>query len=105
MRRKGKMIRIFTLRDCPYCEDAKLLLAREKVMFGVVDVTRDPGKKRARIASETGCVTLPSVWVGSIYVGGLETGPPPYGGLRSVLLRGMIDEIRRHPLVNRQLPF
>ena len=99
------MIRIFTLRDCPYCEGAKRLLARENVMFGVVDVTRDSGKKRELIARETGCDTLPSVWIGSVYVGGLETGPPPYGGLRSVLNRGMIDEIRRHPRVNRQLPF
>lgn len=73
---------------CPFC-DAALAAVRQLPdvpgrTFHIVDVDKRPGL-RARLARRTGCSTLPSVWVGDVYIGGMRTGPPPFGGLANVI--------------------
>ena len=78
-------IKVYFVRTCPYCQEAIAALRdAELADVELVDVERRP-QLRARLAAETGCRTLPSVWVDGVYVGGLHTGPAPFGGLASVI--------------------
>ena len=86
---KAKMgrIKVYFVRTCPYCQEAIAALRdrdAELADVELVDVERRP-QLRARLAAETGCRTLPSVWVDGVYVGGMHTGPAPFGGLASVI--------------------
>jgi glutaredoxin len=84
------MITVFVIEGCPYCARAIDALRStgsgfgRKRGFGVVDVDRTPGL-RARLSLVTGCKTFPSVWVGGVYIGGLNTGPAQFGGLANVI--------------------
>lgn len=94
------MITVFVLDGCPFCAKAIDALrgataprstgpgpgsgSGKKRGFGVVDVDKTPGL-HARLSLVTGCRTLPSVWVGGVYIGGLNTGPARFGGLVSVM--------------------
>lgn len=93
------MITVFVLDGCPYCERAiKALHAeklRSKLGFGVVSVDRTPGLSE-KLRLRTGVTSFPSVWVGGVYVGGLETGPAPFGGLKRVLETGSWSKARAH---------
>jgi glutaredoxin len=98
LRKKGKkMITVFVLDGCPYCERAIKALhaekARSKLGFGVVSVNRTPDL-REKLRLRTGVSSFPSVWFGGVYIGGLETGPEPFGGLLRVLETGSWSKAR-----------
>ena len=57
------MIIVFVLGDCQYCKDAVELLQGSRILFGVIDVTRDDERRRT-LRDATRCSTLPSVWLG-----------------------------------------
>jgi glutaredoxin len=84
-------VRIFVLTGCPFCERA---VAQASGVPGVyVRAEEVDPEVRERLARETGCRTLPSVWVRGAYVGGLETGPPPFGGLARMIARGQLRKL------------
>ena len=91
------MITVFVLDGCPYCERAIGALhaekSRSKLGFGVVSVSRSPDL-REKLRLRTGVSSLPSVWFGGVYIGGLETGPEPYGGLARVIASGAWSKAR-----------
>ena len=93
------MITVFVLDGCPYCERAIKALhaekARSKVGFGVVSVSKQHDL-REKLRLRTGVSSFPSVWFGGVYVGGLETGPEPFGGLLRVLETGSWSKARAH---------
>jgi glutaredoxin len=81
-------VTIYVVRGCPFCEAACAALEHVPVLVDARDVDREPGI-RARLASATGCSTLPSVWVDGVYIGGWRTGPTPFGGLERFIQRDM----------------
>lgn len=91
------MITVFVLDGCPYCEKAISALhaekARSKLGFGVVSVSKQHDL-REKLRLRTGVSTFPSVWFGGVYIGGLDTGPEPYGGLRRVIASGAWSKAR-----------
>jgi glutaredoxin len=93
-RRQGRgmlEVRIFVLTGCPFCERA---VAQASGVPGVyVRAEEVDPEVRERLARETGCRTLPSVWVRGAYVGGLETGPPPFGGLARMIASGKLRKL------------
>jgi glutaredoxin 3 len=57
---------------CPYCRRAKALLRSRGVeSFDEVDVDVDPGGRAAMIR-ETGCYTVPQIFIGAMHVGGCD---------------------------------
>ena len=98
-KKEKKMITVFVLDGCPYCERAIKALhaekARSKIGFGVVSVNRTPDL-REKLRLRTGVSSFPSVWFGGVYVGGLESGPEPFGGLLRVLETGSWSKARTH---------
>ena len=104
------MFVVFVRPGCPYCAEAIALLTEQKVLYGLVDVNTRPGI-RDRLKLATDCDTVPSVWYGGVYLGGLNTGPASFGGLRAVLRRdtgltglGGLTGLRRHPDFGRPVP-
>lgn len=101
------MIVAFVRPGCPYCTEAieimHRLKAEQRVMFGLVDVTTRPGI-RERLFRATGSETVPSIWINGVYVGGLNSGPPAFGGLRSLVQRKSLDSVRGHPDFGKPVP-
>ena len=84
-------VRVFVISGCPFCERA---VAQANGVPGVyVRAEEVDPEVRERLAHETGCRTLPSVWVRGAYVGGLETGPPPFGGLAMMIASGQLRKM------------
>lgn len=101
------MIVAFVRPGCPYCTEAIEILhqlkAERRIMFGVVDVTKRQGL-RERLFRETGSETVPSVWVYGVYIGGLNSGPPAFGGLKNLKQRSSLDSVRGHPDFGKPVP-
>ena len=84
---KGPMdeVTLYVARGCPFCIAARAAHGRART----IEVDETPGL-RERLARVTGSSTLPSVWVRGVYIGGWRTGPEPYGGLKSMIERGLL---------------
>ena len=65
------MIKIYTANYCPYCEKAILLLFRKGVDFEVCDAT-DNKVLRESLTAETGCKTVPQIFVNDKFIGGFS---------------------------------
>ena len=107
MKRKVKMIVAFVRPGCPYCTEAIEMLHRLKterrIMFGLVDVTTRAGI-RERLFRATGSETVPSIWFNGVYIGGLNSGPPAFGGLKSLVRRNSLESVRDHPDFGKPVP-
>lgn len=62
---------VYTTPICPYCVQAKQLLARKGAAFREVDVSRDPAL-RAEVMQRSGRRTVPQIWIGEYHVGGFD---------------------------------
>lgn len=62
---------IYTTPICPYCVQAKRLLARRQVNYREIDVSRD-GELRAEVIRRSGQRTVPQIWIGEHHVGGSD---------------------------------
>jgi len=65
------MIKIYTANYCPYCEKAILLLFRKGVDFEVCDATNNK-VLRESLTAETGCKTVPQIFVNDKFIGGFS---------------------------------
>ena len=84
-------VRVFVISGCPFCDRA---VAQANGVPGVyVRAEEVDPEARERLARETGCRTLPSVWVRGAYIGGLETGPAPFGGLARMVASGQLRKM------------
>ncbi len=63
---------IYTLRYCPYCEDAKELLARKGIAFREIDVTGNRDLRKQMVVRANGRNTLPQIFIGPTHVGGCD---------------------------------
>lgn len=62
---------VYSTPICPYCVQAKQLLARKGVAFRDVDVSRDAAL-RQDVMTRSGRRTVPQIWIGEYHVGGFD---------------------------------
>jgi glutaredoxin 3 len=65
-------IDIYTIRYCPYCQDAKELLSRKGVSFHEIDVSANRDKRSEMISRANGRTTFPQIFIGATHVGGCD---------------------------------
>lgn len=65
-------IDIYTIRYCPYCQDAKELLSRKGVVFHEIDASGDREIRKQMIARANGRSTFPQIFIGATHVGGCD---------------------------------
>jgi glutaredoxin 3 len=65
-------IDIYTVRYCPFCQDAKDLLARKGVSFHEIDVTGKRDVRKEMIQRAHGRSTYPQIFIGATHVGGCD---------------------------------
>jgi glutaredoxin 3 len=63
---------IYTIRYCPYCQDAKDLLSRKGVSFHEIDASGNRDIRKAMIARTGGRSTYPQIFIGATHVGGCD---------------------------------
>ncbi|HTV38790.1 MAG TPA: glutaredoxin 3 [Xanthobacteraceae bacterium] len=63
---------IYTIRYCPYCQDAKELLSRKGVEFNEIDASADREIRKQMIERANGRSTFPQIFIGAIHVGGCD---------------------------------
>jgi glutaredoxin 3 len=63
---------IYTIRYCPYCEDAKELLSRKGVGFHEIDASGNRDIRKAMIERTGGRSTYPQIFIGATHVGGCD---------------------------------
>jgi len=65
-------IDIYTVRYCPYCQDAKELLSRKGVSYHEIDVTGKRDVRKEMIQRASGRSTYPQIFIGTTHVGGCD---------------------------------
>lgn len=65
-------IEIYTTRWCPYCHMAKALLRRKGVEFTEIDLSSHRERRNEMIERANGLMTVPQIFIGSMYVGGSD---------------------------------
>jgi glutaredoxin 3 len=65
-------IDIYTVRYCPYCQDAKELLLRKGVSYHEIDVTGKRDVRKEMIQRAKGRSTYPQIFIGPTHVGGCD---------------------------------
>jgi glutaredoxin 3 len=63
---------IYTIRYCPYCEDAKELLSRKGVSFHEIDASGNRDIRKEMIERTGGRGTYPQIFIGPTHVGGCD---------------------------------
>lgn len=63
---------IYTIPYCPFCLDAKELLASKGVAFHEIDASRDRQVRRQMIERANGRSTFPQIFIGATHVGGCD---------------------------------
>ena len=73
----GAGVVMFSFTTCPFCKRAKETLAAKGVAFTAVELDEETegAAMRARLGARTGRTSVPSVFIGGEYVGGLNDGP------------------------------
>jgi glutaredoxin 3 len=65
-------IDIYTVRYCPYCQDAKDLLSSKGVSYNEIDVTGKRDVRKQMIQRAHGRSTYPQIFIGPTHVGGCD---------------------------------
>jgi glutaredoxin 3 len=65
-------IDIYTIRYCPYCQDAKELLSRKGVSFHEIDASGNRELRNKMIERSNGRSTFPQIFIGATHVGGCD---------------------------------
>ena len=63
---------IYTIRYCPYCQDAKDLLSRKGVSFHEIDASGNRDLRKQMIERAGGRSTYPQIFIGATHVGGCD---------------------------------
>lgn len=91
-------IDIYTIRYCPYCQDAKELLSRKGVAFHEIDATGDRGVRKQMIARANGRSTFPQIFIGGTHIGGCDDlYALDEAGELDPLLAGVKDKAKEEP--------
>jgi glutaredoxin 3 len=65
-------IDIYTIRYCPYCQDAKELLSSKGVSFHEIDASGNKDIRKEMIQRANGSSTYPQIFIGTTHVGGCD---------------------------------
>jgi glutaredoxin 3 len=65
-------IDIYTIRYCPYCQEAKELLTRKGASFHEIDASGDREIRKQMIERANGRSTYPQIFIGATHVGGCD---------------------------------
>jgi glutaredoxin 3 len=65
-------VEIYTIRYCPYCQDAKELLSRKGVAFHEIDASGNREIRKQMIERAHGRSTFPQIFIGATHVGGCD---------------------------------
>jgi glutaredoxin 3 len=65
-------IDIYTTMMCPYCYQAKKLLAQHGADFNEIDVMADQDRRREMIERAGGRRTVPQIFIDGRHIGGCE---------------------------------
>ena len=81
-----KAVTIYTTDTCPYCRNAKALLAIRGVVPNEINVQSAPGKFQEML-SRSGRRSVPQIFIGDTHVGGFDdlAKLDRQGGLMSML--------------------
>jgi glutaredoxin 3 len=63
---------IYTIRYCPYCQEAKDLLSRKGVSFHEIDASGNRDIRKQMIERTGGPSTYPQIFIGTTHVGGCD---------------------------------
>ena len=63
---------IYTIKYCPFCQDAKELLSRKGVSFHEIDATGNRDIRKQMIERSGGRSTYPQIFIGATHVGGCD---------------------------------
>jgi glutaredoxin 3 len=66
------MIDIYTIRYCPYCQDAKELLTGKGVEFHEIDASGNREVRQEMMARANGRSTFPQIFIGATHIGGCD---------------------------------
>ena len=66
------VVDIYTIRYCPYCQDAKDLLSRKGVSFHEIDASGNRELRKQMIERTGGRSTYPQIFIGATHVGGCD---------------------------------
>lgn len=66
-----KKVTIYTKGYCPYCKRAVGILKKAGADFEEIDVSGDEATY-TKIKAQTGCQTVPQVFIGDEFVGGFD---------------------------------
>jgi len=62
---------VYTTSTCPYCRNAKSLLASKDIKITEINVEFD-SKRRQEMMSRSGRRTVPQIFVGDHHIGGFD---------------------------------
>lgn len=81
-----KTVTLYTTDTCPYCRNAKALLASRGIADQEFNVQSDPGKFQEML-SRSGRRSVPQIFIGDTHVGGFDelAKLDRQGGLLSML--------------------
>jgi glutaredoxin 3 len=65
-------VEIYTIRYCPYCQEAKELLSRKGVSFHEIDASGNRDLRREMTERAKGRNTFPQIFIGAAHVGGCD---------------------------------
>ncbi|HEX4409512.1 MAG TPA: glutaredoxin 3 [Xanthobacteraceae bacterium] len=65
-------IDIYTIRYCPYCSDAKELLAGKGVSFHEIDASGNRDIRAEMMQRANGRSSFPQIFIGGTHVGGCD---------------------------------
>ena len=65
-------IDIYTIRYCPYCQEAKELLSRKGASFHEIDASGNREIRKQMIERANGSSTYPQIFIGTTHVGGCD---------------------------------
>jgi glutaredoxin 3 len=65
-------VEIYTIRYCPYCQEAKELLSRKGVSFREIDASGNRELRTEMIERAQGRNTFPQIFIGATHVGGCD---------------------------------
>ena len=79
-------VTMYTTETCPYCRNAKTLLASKGVAIQEINIQREPGKFEEML-SRSNRRSVPQIFIGDSHIGGFDdlARLDRQGGLMSML--------------------
>lgn len=81
-----KTVTLYTTDTCPYCRNAKALLASKGAVMEEINIQREPGKFEEML-SRSNRRSVPQIFIGDTHIGGFDdlAKLDRQGGLMSML--------------------